>query len=173
MKSNLFKIIIFSFVIFFISIFWIGLKKDNNYSTKNLIGVKISNFQLPSIHNNDLISNEALRQNKFTLINFFASWCAPCRLEHKYLLKLANQDKNIKILGINFKDEKKNALSFLNELGNPYNFVAEDSKGKASILFGIYGIPESILVDQDLIIIKKIIGPLDQKQFEEILELIQ
>ena len=64
--------------------------------------------------------------------------------------------KNMKILGINFKDKKNNALSFLNELGNPYNFVAEDKDGKASILFGIYGIPESILINKELIIVKKI-----------------
>jgi len=173
MKINFFKILIFIFIIFFLSIFWLGLKKDNNYNTKNLIGSKITSFQLPSIHNSDLISDKDLNQNRFTLINFFASWCAQCRLEHKYLIKLANQNKKIKILGINFKDNKNNALSFLNELGDPYNFVAEDTDGKASIFFGIYGIPESILINQNLTIIKKIIGPIDEKQFMEILKLIQ
>ena len=76
-------------------------------------------------------------------------------------------------MGVNFKDKKNNALNFLNELGNPYNFVASDTDGKASILFGIYGIPESILVDNELIIIKKIIGPIDQKQLDDILKLIE
>jgi len=113
MKVNFLKIIIFSFVIFFLLIFWLGLKKDNSYNTKNLIGHRISSFQLPSIHNNDLISDEVLKQNQFTLINFFASWCAPCRIEHQYLIKIANQNKNVKILGINFKDKKINALDFL------------------------------------------------------------
>ena len=173
MKTNCSKIIIFSFVIFIISVFWMGLKKDNNYNTKNLTGSKISSFQLPSIHSGDMISNETLKPNQFTLINFFASWCAPCRLEHKYLIKLADHNKNLKILGINFKDKKNNALKFLNDLGDPYYFVAEDLNGKASILFGIYGIPESILIDKDLTIIKKIIGPIDQKQLKEILKLVQ
>jgi cytochrome c biogenesis protein CcmG/thiol:disulfide interchange protein DsbE len=173
MKINYLKIIIFSLVIFLLSIFWLGLKKDNNYNTQNLIGKKISNFQIKSIHNNDLITEKSLQQNQFTLINFFASWCAPCRLEHKYLVKLANQNKDIKILGVNFKDKKNNALSFLNELGDPYNFVAEDLDGKTSILFGIYGIPESILINKDLVVIKKIIGPLNQKQFDEILKLVK
>ena len=171
MKINISKIIIFSFVIFFLSVFWLGLKKENNYDTKNIIGNKISSFQLPSIYNNKFVSDENLKENKFTLINFFASWCAPCRAEHKYLLNLSN--KNIKILGVNFKDKKNNAISFLNELGNPYNFVAEDSDGKTSILFGIYGIPESILVNSELVIIKKIVGPINSKQYEEILQLIQ
>ena len=171
MKINISKIIIFSFVIFFLSVFWLGLKKENSYDTKNIIGNKISSFQLLSIYNNEFISDENLKENKFTLINFFASWCAPCRAEHKYLLNLSN--KNIKILGVNFKDKKNNAISFLNELGNPYNFVAEDSNGKTSILFGIYGIPESILVNSELVIIKKIVGPINSKQYEEILQLIQ
>ena len=91
----------------------------------------------------------------------------------QYLVKLANQNKDIKILGVNFKDKKNNALSFLNELGDPYNFVAEDLDGKTSILFGIYGIPESILINKDLVVIKKIIGPLNQKQFDEILKLVK
>ena len=171
MKINFFRIIIFSFVIFFLLIFFLGLKKNSNYNTKNLIGSKISGFLLPSIYSGDLISEEVLKQNQFTLINFFASWCAPCRQEHKYLLELNNQNKNIKILGINFKDKKNNALIFLNELGNPYNSILEDPDGRASILFGIYGIPESILINKELTIIKKIIGPMDQKQLEEILNL--
>ena len=173
MKTNFSKIIIFSFVIFIISVFWMGLKKDNNYNTKNLTGSEISNFKLSSIYNSDIISNEALKQNQFTLINFFASWCAPCRLEHKYLIKLSNHNKNTKILGVNFKDKKKNVTNFLNELGNPYDYVVEDREGKASILFGIYGIPETILINKELIIIKKIVGPIDEKQFKEIINLIQ
>ena len=150
-----------------------GLKKDNSYNTKNLTGIKISSFELPSIYNSDLISEKDLKQNQFTLINFFASWCAPCRLEHKYLVELAKKNKNLKILGVNFKDKKNNALKFLNDLGDPYYFVAEDLNGKASILFGIYGIPESILINRDLTIIKKIIGPIDQKQLKEIIKLVQ
>ena len=174
MKISITKIIIFSFTIFLLLVFWQGLKKDNNYDTENLIGSRISSFQLIEINNNDqYISEEDLKKNKFTLINFFASWCAPCRTEHKYLLNLSNKNKKIKIIGINFKDKKKNAINFLNELGNPYNFVGKDINGKISILFGIYGIPESILVDSDLTVIKKIVGPIDKVQYNEILELVQ
>ena len=174
MKINISKIIIFSFVVFLLFIFWQGLKKDNSYDTKSLIGSRISNFQLNEINNiNQYISEEDLKKNKFTLINFFASWCAPCRAEHKYLLNLSSEGKKIKIIGINFKDKKNNAINFLKELGNPYNFVGMDLKGKFSILFGIYGIPESILIDSNLIIIKKFVGPIDQTHYNEILKLIQ
>ena len=106
-------------------------------------------------------------------IIIFASWCAPCRTEHKYLLNLSNDNKEIKIVGINFKDKKNNAINFLKELGNPYDFVGKDLEGKISILFGVYGIPESILIDSNLIVIKKIIGPIDQNQYDDILDLIQ
>ena len=174
MKISISKIIIFSFVIFFLSVFWLGLKIDNNYDTKSLIGNKISNFHITEINNdNQYISEEELRKNKYTLINFFASWCAPCRAEHEYLLSLSNQNKEIKIIGINFKDKKINANNFLKDLGNPYNFVGKDTDGKISILFGIYGIPESILVNNELTVIKKIIGPIDQIQFEDVLKITQ
>ena len=174
MKINILKITIFSFVIFFLLIFWKGLKIDNNYDTKSLIGKKISNFKLIEINNdNQYISEEDLKNNRYTLINFFASWCAPCRAEHKYLLNLTNEQKKIKIIGINFKDKKNNAINFLEELGNPYNFVGIDPEGRVSILFGIYGIPESILVDNNLTVIKKIVGPIDQIQYDQILQLIQ
>ena len=91
MKINISKIIIFIFVGFFLLIFWLGLKKDNNYDTKNIIGNKIDSFQLSSIYSNKFISEEILKENKFTLINFFASWCAPCRAEHEYLLNLSKR----------------------------------------------------------------------------------
>jgi cytochrome c biogenesis protein CcmG/thiol:disulfide interchange protein DsbE len=172
MKVSILKIIIFSLVIFSLFVFWQGLKKNNNYDTRSLVGARISNFQFTEINNdNKSISEKDLKNNKFTLINFFASWCAPCRTEHKYLLDLSN--KKINIIGVNFKDKKKNANNFLKELGNPYNFVGEDSDGKASVLFGVYGIPESILIDNNLNIIKKVIGPIDQNQYNEILDLMK
>ena len=174
MKISILKITIFSFVIFFLLVFWKGLKIDNNYNTKTLIGKKISNFKLIEINNDDqYISEVDFKNNRYTLINFFASWCAPCRVEHKYLLNLAKEQKKIKIIGINFKDKKNNAIKFLEELGNPYNLVGIDPDGRISILFGIYGIPESILIDNNLTVIKKIVGPIDQIQYNQILKLIQ
>jgi cytochrome c biogenesis protein CcmG/thiol:disulfide interchange protein DsbE len=88
-------------------------------------------------------------------------------------LNLAKEQKKIKIICINFKDKKNNAIKFLEELGNPYNFVGIDLEGRISILFGIYGIPESILIDNNLTVIKKIVGPIDQIQYNQILHLIQ
>ena len=85
MKNNISKIIIFSFAIFFLFVFWRGLKIDNNYDTRSLIGNQISKFRVIKIdNNNQYISEEDLKKNTYTLINFFASWCAPCKTEHKY-----------------------------------------------------------------------------------------
>tara|TARA_B100001121_G_scaffold288115_1_gene285918 strand:+ start:747 stop:1010 length:264 start_codon:yes stop_codon:yes gene_type:complete len=86
---------------------------------------------------------------------------------------MLSKNENIKILGINFKDKKINALKFLEELGDPYDYLAKDSSGKQSVNFGIYGIPESILIDNKFNILKKIIGPLNDKDLEEIKEIIR
>ena len=83
-----------------------------------------------------------------------------------------SEEKNLKLLGVNFKDKKKQANKFLNDLGNPYDFLTKDDQGRNSVNFGIYGIPESILVNKDLIILKKFVGPLSTKDFNIIVEII-
>ena len=100
-------------------------------------------------------------------INFWASWCAPCRVEHPYLMKLA-KEQNLKILGVNFKDKKLNASKFLKELGDPYDYLTKDDYGKQSVNFGVYGIPESILINNESVILKKFIGPINIKDFNDI-----
>ena len=109
--------------------------------------------------------------NGFYMMNIWSSWCAPCRDEHKFLLNLSNQ-KNLKIIGLNYKDKKKNATNFLNELNNPYDFIFSDTDGTIAIEWGAYGVPESFLLYKNKII-KKIIGPIDQNSLLEIKELIQ
>ena len=164
MQKKIIKSSIILFIIFIIGVFFIGLNKSSIYDTKNLVGQKITNIKLKRFNNNRIITEEDLKKNNFTLINFWASWCAPCRAEHPILLKL-NKEKNLQLLGVNFKDKKKNALKFLRDLGNPYDDLARDELGKYSINFGIYGIPESILINKDLVILKKFIGPISQNDY--------
>jgi cytochrome c biogenesis protein CcmG/thiol:disulfide interchange protein DsbE len=171
MKKNLLKIIISVVAIFIIGTFYVSLKKTEIYDTKNLVGTNLDNFELNSLNKNLKINQELVKKSQYTLINFWASWCAPCRAEHKYLINLKRNAKNLKLIGINFKDEKKNANKFLSEFGDPYHYSAADSEGKVSINFGVYGIPESILVNNDLKIIKKFIGPLNQDEYISILNL--
>ena len=167
MKKKITKILIFSIALFILTVFFVGLSKDPKYKTTNLTGTTIKNFELKSFNNNDIITQEVLKKNKYTLINFWASWCSPCRNEHPFLLKL-NKLENLKVIGINFKDKKDNASDFLSKLGNPYHFIAKDEKGKHSIFFGVYGIPESILINDNLIIEKKFVGPIKENDFVEI-----
>jgi|TARA_B100001029_G_scaffold94200_1_gene77320 cytochrome c biogenesis protein CcmG/thiol:disulfide interchange protein DsbE len=171
MKKNLLKIIISVVAIFIIGTFYVSLKKTEIYDTKNLVGTNLDNFELNSLNKKLKINQDLVKKSQYTLINFWASWCAPCRAEHKYLINLKRNAKNLKLIGINFKDEKKNANKFLSEFGDPYHYSAADSEGKVSINFGVYGIPESILVNNDLKIIKKFIGPLNQDEYTSILNL--
>ena len=167
MQKKIIKLSILLFIIFVIGVFLVSLNKNSFYDTKGLVGQKITNIQLNHFSKNKIITEKNLKENEFTLINFWASWCRPCRDENPILLRL-NKEKNLKMLGVNFKDNKKNANSFLIELGNPYDELAVDNQGKQSINFGIYGIPESILINKDLIIIKKFIGPIFESDYEYI-----
>tara|TARA_B100001093_G_C26384670_1_gene824465 strand:+ start:150 stop:671 length:522 start_codon:yes stop_codon:yes gene_type:complete len=172
MKINLKIVVTFLIASIILILFFLGLSNTNQYNTKNLIGKKLSEFNLQNITEESNISNIDLSKNEFTLINFWASWCSPCRKEHEFLLSL-NRESNLKILGINFKDKKNNARNFLKELGNPYHLIAKDDDGSASIIFGIYGIPESILVNNNLRVLKKYIGPINHKDYKEIISLIK
>ena len=171
MKVNLTRFLIFALIFFILSVFFISLEKNNTYDTKNLVGENINSFQLNSFYNENLINEKSLENNRFTLINFWASWCGPCRLEHKYLIKLKKNNKNLIILGVNFKDKKKEANKFLSSNGTPYHLMAIDSNGKQSVNFGIYGIPESILINKELKIIKKIIGPMNNSDYKKIMRI--
>ena len=171
MKITLTKIIILSLIVFLIGSFFVSLKKTSLYDTKNLVGQNIDSFQLKSLKDDLEINEELLKKNEFTLINFWASWCAPCRAEHKYLVNLNKNAQNLKLLGINFKDDKSNAVKFLKNFGDPFHFLGSDTDGRVSINSGVYGIPESILVNQKLEIVKKFIGPLNESEYKNILEL--
>ena len=165
------KIVISIIFLFVIGVFFIGLNKDTNYNTNSLIGKKIPNINLEYFDEKNFYKEDDLKKNNYTLINFWASWCAPCRVEHPILIQLS-EEKNLKLLGVNFKDKKKQADKFLNDLGNPYDFLTKDDQGRNSVNFGIYGIPESILVNKDLIILKKFVGPLSVEDFNSIIEII-
>jgi len=172
MQKKIIKLSVILLIIFIIGVFFIGLNKNSIYDTKGLVGQKITEIKLDHFSKNKIITEKDLSKNDFTLINFWASWCGPCRLEHPYLLNL-NNEKNLNIIGVNFKDKKNSALEFLNELGNPYDVLVKDERGKQSVNFGIYGIPESVLINENLIIIKKFIGPISNKDYNSIINILK
>ena len=108
---------------------------------------------------------DAAVEGKLTLVNVFASWCIPCRQEHP-VLKGLSKDTRINVVGINYKDKNDNALRFLGELGNPYAAIGVDPNGKAAIDWGVYGIPETYLVDATGTIVYKKVGPIDAQSLE-------
>ena len=166
------KIIILFIFVFVIGVFYIILTRDTNYNTSNLINKETPDFKVLSFDESGHFTKKDLKKNDFTLINFWASWCAPCKIEHPVLMKLS-QAKNLVILGINFKDKNTQAKNFLNKLGNPYDLLAKDKIGKQSVRFGVYGIPESILINKDLIIIQRFVGPLSIEDYKNIIGIIE
>ena len=169
--QRIIKITVLIIFLFIIGVFFISLDKDTNYNTKKLIGKNISKINLEYFNEKKFYTEEDLKKNNYTLVNFWASWCAPCRNEHPLLLKLS-KEKNLILLGVNFKDKKNQAKIFLKDLGNPYDFLAKDEFGKQSINFGIYGIPESILLNNNLKVLQKFVGPLTLKDYNLIIEII-
>lgn len=172
MQIKIIKVLITTILVFIIGVFFISLNKNPLYDTRNLEGKKIEDISLDHFSQKKKILAKDLKKNNYTLINFWASWCGPCRVEHPFLLKL-NNEKNLKLIGVNFKDKKDNALDFLNKFGNPYDELAKDEFGKQSVNFGIYGIPESILINKNLVILKKFIGPISESDYNDIKNIVK
>ena len=164
------KILPFLVIIIFGIIFLIFYKglDDSNIYTPN---INVKN-QIPVFNTKEFFSGASVESSnifeidKIYLLNIWASWCIPCRQEHSLLMNL-NSETDINIIGINYKDNLKNAKNFLNELGNPYKEIYLDTDGTIAIELGAYGVPESFLIYKNKII-KKHIGPLNEKIIEEI-----
>ena len=171
MKSKIIPLILI--LIFFITfvIFFKGLKNSNIYTPNTNLEKKVPSFELKSLENDNIISEKIFKDDKYYLMNIWASWCIPCKVEHEFLMKLKNNEK-IKLIGLNYKDNFKNASSFLNDLGNPYDLIVSDRDGTASIEWGAYGVPESFLIYQSKII-KRFIGPINNEDLLEIQKLIR
>ncbi|MBX3579220.1 MAG: DsbE family thiol:disulfide interchange protein [Rhizobiaceae bacterium] len=125
-----------------------------------LIGQPAPATALPPLAGADLPGlNSSAFAGKVTLVNVWASWCAPCREEHPVLVELA-KDTRFTLAGLNYKDKPANASKFLVDLGNPYAAIGVDEAGKAGLDWGVYGVPETFVVGRDGTILYKHIGPL-------------
>jgi len=108
---------------------------------------------------------EALSAPGVKLVNFWASWCAPCRVEHPHLQALA--DEGIAIYGINYKDDPAKALAFLDELGDPYAGIGTDERGRTALDWGVYGVPETYVIDGEGRVVLRFAGPVTSRALEE------
>ena len=151
-----------SFLFALALILGLGLGKDSTVVPSPLIDKASPEFELQSLLNPEkTISKSSLLGHPY-LLNVWATWCANCRVEHPLLMQIANQG-SIQIVGLNYKDDNAAAAKWLREYGNPYRAIAVDLDGQAGIDFGVYGAPETFLVDSQGIIRHKVIGPLNDE----------
>ncbi len=129
-----------------------------------LIGKAAPVVEVTEIEGLPLLRDEMLRDGEVKIVNFWASWCAPCRVEHPNLTLLA--EEGIPIYGINYKDFDRNARAFLDELGDPYVAVGADPSGFHAVDWGVYGVPETFLLDGDGTILLRMANPVTQRELE-------
>ncbi len=167
MKIKISFILVFLIITFILLIFYKSLFENKNYIPKK-VDNKIENISIEEFYSGDNLKLKQLfDKEKYIIINIWASWCVPCRQEHQYIKNLS-QIANLKIIGLNYKDKKDNALKFLDELGNPYDIILKDKNGTKSIFLGAYGVPETYLIDSELNILNKYIGPINYENEIEI-----
>ncbi|MDP1730194.1 MAG: DsbE family thiol:disulfide interchange protein [Devosia sp.] len=150
-----------------IVVFALSIDRDPSLIRSVLIDKPAPDFTLPPVEGLDVPGfDTAALKGRVTVVNVFASWCVPCRDEHPVLTALKART-GVTLYGINQKDAPENARAFLDELGNPYDAVGADATGRVSIDWGVYGVPETFVVDADGVITFKHVGPLSPRSLEE------
>jgi cytochrome c biogenesis protein CcmG/thiol:disulfide interchange protein DsbE len=150
-----------------------GLRLDPKEIPSPLINKPAPVFSVPTLFDAEQSIGTEQLKGQVWLLNVWASWCVACRQEHPLLNELAGQDV-LAIVGLNYKDKRNDAINWLGELGNPYTIIAHDLKGDVGIDFGVYGVPESFLIDRKGQIRYKQIGPFTKESIQQtLLPLIQ
>ncbi|MBF0421967.1 MAG: DsbE family thiol:disulfide interchange protein [Magnetococcales bacterium] len=166
----LWKIVLLAAVLFILGLFASGLGNDSRNIPSPLIGRPASVFHAPALDDGPEISLESFR-GRWVLVNFWGSWCVSCRHEHPYLLQLAKNTakrSDFVMLGVDFKDTREGAKGFLQALGDPGYRQAFDPDQTIAIDWGVYGAPETYLVDPQGVVRYKQVGPLFNGWFEKI-----
>ena len=149
-------------------LFIFGLQNDPSHVPSPLINKPAPAFNLPLLHDRDKIITVEDLKGQVSLINVWASWCIACRTEHPVLVKASNM-KQINLYGLNYKDKREDALNWLKEFHNPYKASAFDEAGKTGIDYGVYGVPETFVLDKQGLIRYKHIGPINDEQLKTII----
>lgn len=145
---------------------WHGLGRDPKLVPSPLVGKPAPAFSLPSLRDpSRLVGTDDLR-GQVALVNVWASWCTACRQEHPLLMRVAREE-GVRIYGLNYKDRREDALRWLDDLGDPYVWSAHDLKGRVGIDWGVYGVPETFVIDRQGVIRYKHIGPIDEAAWRE------
>ena len=144
-----------------LGVFALNINRDPSLIQSVLIDKPAPEFALPPVEGTSVPGfDTAALSGEVTIVNVFASWCIPCRDEHP-VLEALKAETGVRLFGMNQKDAPENAVAFLTELGNPYDAIGADNNGRASIDWGVYGVPETFIVDAKGVIRFKHVGPLD------------
>jgi cytochrome c biogenesis protein CcmG/thiol:disulfide interchange protein DsbE len=149
-------------------ILYFGLSQDPRAIPSPLIDKPLPHFSLTTLSDPSRRIDSADWRGRVYLINVWASWCVACRDEHPLLTEMANQ-KIVPIIGLNYKDKREDALKWLAEMGDPYELSVADRDGRVGIELGVYGVPETFLIDRDGVIRYKHIGPLTAEALQKTL----
>ena len=171
-KQLLITPLIFFIIILLTFFYLLKIERNPTDLPSNLLNKNVPTFETESLLQRDrFVSTEEFGDEKI-LVNFFATWCKPCRDEHIYIKRLSNE-KQIRVIGINYKDDPKKAIQWLKNLGNPYSNVPIDRNGRIAIDWGVYGIPETFVISSKGIIKYRHVGPITNKIYKKIVLLIE
>ena len=150
----------------FIPIFLVALFRDPSEIPSPFIDEPAPAFELPTLRDPARIVSNADIEGRAVLVNIWATWCVGCREEHDFLMQLARSEV-VPIIGINWRDNRDEALQWLQALGDPYEFSGYDELNRVGIDWGVYGAPETFLVNEDGIVVYKHLGPLDEYTWQK------
>jgi cytochrome c biogenesis protein CcmG/thiol:disulfide interchange protein DsbE len=152
--------------ILLVAFFAAGLSHDPREVPSPFIGKPAPAFRLEQLHDGKLAFAPADMKGKVWMLNVWASWCVSCRVEHPLLVELA-QRKVVPIVGLNYKDQRDDGMQWLAKFGNPYSLSAFDNLGNVGIDYGVYGVPETFVIDKQGVIRYKQIGPITPEALEK------
>jgi cytochrome c biogenesis protein CcmG/thiol:disulfide interchange protein DsbE len=145
-------------------------QRDPSAIPSPLIDKPAPAFSLPSLDGGPAVTEADFKGSQITVFNVFASWCIPCRIEQPILLRIAREGKGrIRVIGLNYKDKPADARAWLAETGNPFARIAVDEKGRTAIDYGVYGVPETFIIDGAGRIRFKHVGPINPGDYADII----
>lgn len=169
-KTHLLTLIIPLIIFLVIAIFlWSGLHHNPRIIPSPLLNKPTPTFRAVSLQNPHQMITEQNFQGHVTILNVFATWCVSCQAEHSVLLEGRRDLQNTQIIGLNYKDQREKALGWLQQYGNPYDQVIDDAQGDIGIDFGVYGTPETFIMDRQGIIRYKFIGAVSPADWQQII----
>ena len=161
------------FLLILVTFFYLLIIERNpSEIPSNLLNKNVPNFEVESLLKKERFISSKEFGNEIMLVNFFATWCLPCRDEHIYIKRFSDE-KEIRVIGINYKDNPKKAIQWLKDMGNPYSNVPIDKYGRIAIDWGVYGIPETFIISSKGIIKYRHVGPVTKKIYKKINLLIE